>query len=156
MATVKPTSKPSLPFGKPSQITKFGGERLKPEQLPQVHLRELVMIGPTGRCRIFSSTPDQADADAALKPIFGQTFVELLTQGWISIGNHSVYLPTVTISKGRDMPWPQLDAFRKVLARYEHYLATVIVRAYSPIESAYEHVGRFRTIKAAEQGARGV
>ena len=156
MATVKPKAKALLPFGKPSQISKFGGERLLPRQLPPVHVRELVMVGASGRCRIFSSTPDQAEADAALRPVFGETFVELLVDGWVAIGNNSVYLPTVTICKGRDMPWPQLDAFRKVLERYENTLATVIVRAYSPAESAYEHVGRFRTLKAAELGARGV
>jgi hypothetical protein len=154
MVAPSPRIKP-LPFGKPTQVTKFGSERFRPENLPPLNIREWVMLSPEGRAHLFSSTSDQQAADTSLKPVFGKTFVEMLQLGWMSISNGSVRLPVITMLAGHDMGIRQLAAFRVVLNRYPTDLITIIVRAYSPQDKAYNNVGQFRTKIGAEMGARG-
>lgn len=152
---LKPKAKPG-PFGTPTQITKFGSERIDASKLPAVAMRELVLIEPTGKVRYFSSfVDDPKNPDSVVIRTLGFSLIDALSKGWIAIHNSTARIPTVTLIAGYDMSVNQLTPFRTVLGRYKANLAIVIVRTYNPVQRSYLDLGQFRTIWGAEMSARG-
>lgn len=152
---MRPTNSKITPFGKPQVVSKFGSERLNAKDLPPVAMRELVMLAPDGKVRLFSSTFGDDQADSATRLALNRGFTELLDAGWIAISNNTPRIPTVTFTQGYDMSVRQLAPFRLVLGRYISNLALIIVRGYNPDSKSYTDTGQFRTVWAAEMSVRG-